>query len=71
LDPIVYRCGDCELDPANLVNNVADKAPPLAVGGDCGSIYCNGNTFGGTYPALGRYLFAQITAQPGRAPAPQ
>jgi outer membrane receptor protein involved in Fe transport len=52
------------------VNNVADKAPPLVVGGDCGSIYCNGNTFGGTYRSLGRYLFAQITAQLGREPAP-
>ena len=52
------------------VNNVADKAPPLVVGGDCGSIHCNGNTFGGTYRSLGRYLFAQITAQLGREPAP-
>ena len=52
------------------VNNVADKAPPLAVGGDCGSIYCNGNTFGGTYRSLGRYLFAQVTAQLGSGSAP-
>jgi iron complex outermembrane recepter protein len=52
------------------VNNVSDKSPPLVVGGDCGSIFCNGNTFGGTYRSLGRYLFAQFTAQLGRAPAP-
>lgn len=47
------------------VNNIADKAPPLVVGGDCGSIFCNGNTFGGTYRALGRYLFAQVSVQLG------
>jgi iron complex outermembrane receptor protein len=52
------------------VNNIADKAPPLVVGGDCGSIFCNGNTFGGTYRALGRYLFAQVSVQLGRRPAP-
>src|ERR1700689_4646894 len=52
------------------VNNVLDKAPPLlASGADCDEIYCNGNTLGGTYRSLGRYLFAQITANLGRAAA--
>lgn len=50
------------------VNNVLDKAPPLLVTGtDCDEVYCNGNTFGGTYRSLGRYLFARITAQFGGA----
>jgi iron complex outermembrane recepter protein len=50
------------------VNNLLDKAPPLVVGGDCstsspGGANCNGNTFPGVYDAMGRYLFAHITAQ--------
>jgi iron complex outermembrane recepter protein len=45
------------------INNIADKAPPLVVGGDCNGALCNGNTFPGVYSAMGRYLFAQITAQ--------
>ncbi|HSY44884.1 MAG TPA: TonB-dependent receptor [Steroidobacteraceae bacterium] len=53
------------------VNNLFDKAPPLIVGGDCstgsgfagGGANCNGNTYPGVYDALGRYLFATITAQ--------
>jgi iron complex outermembrane recepter protein len=50
------------------VNNIADKAPPLVVGADCAGAgpvagLCNGNTFPGVYSAMGRYLFAQITAQ--------
>jgi outer membrane receptor protein involved in Fe transport len=52
-------------------NNITDKAPPLVTGGDCstgsGSVAaganCNGNTFPGLYDALGRYVFAQVTAQ--------
>jgi outer membrane receptor protein involved in Fe transport len=52
------------------VNNVFDKVPPLlASGADCDEIYCNGNTLGGTYRSVGRYLFAQITANLGRATA--
>ena len=48
------------------VNNVLDKAPPLLVtGADCDGTYCNGNTLGGTYRSLGRYLFARVTAQLG------
>jgi iron complex outermembrane recepter protein len=50
------------------VNNVADKDPPLVVGSDCSTsspagANCNGNTFPGVYDAMGRYLFATITAQ--------
>lgn len=50
------------------VNNIFDKAPPLVVGGDCSTsspagANCNGNTFPGVYDAMGRYLFAHITAQ--------
>jgi iron complex outermembrane recepter protein len=50
------------------VNNIADKDPPLVVAGDCSTsspsgANCNGNTFPGVYDAMGRYLFAHITAQ--------
>jgi iron complex outermembrane recepter protein len=50
------------------VNNLFDKAPPLVTGGDCstsspGGANCNGNTFPGVYDAMGRYLFAHVTAQ--------
>ncbi len=37
------------------VQNVTDKAPPLSNPGP--SIYGNGNTFPGTYDALGRYIY--------------
>ncbi|HEX5182864.1 MAG TPA: TonB-dependent receptor [Allosphingosinicella sp.] len=50
------------------VNNLLDKAPPIigsngssAVINACPGIYCNGNTFPGTYDALGRYVFAGVT----------
>ena len=50
------------------VNNIADKSPPVVVGVDCSTsspagANCNGNTFPGVYDALGRYLFATVTAQ--------
>jgi iron complex outermembrane receptor protein len=56
------------------VNNVLDKDPPIIASGgggfasDCPTITtlgssCNGNTFPGSYDALGRFLFARITAQ--------
>jgi iron complex outermembrane recepter protein len=50
------------------VNNVADKNPPLVVGSDCttsspAGANCNGNTFPGYYDAMGRYLFAHLSAQ--------
>jgi iron complex outermembrane receptor protein len=56
------------------VNNALDKDPPIinSSGGgfasDCPTITtlgssCNGNTFPGTYDALGRFFFARLTAQ--------
>jgi iron complex outermembrane recepter protein len=50
------------------VNNITDKVPPLIIGADCSTsspagANCNGNTFPGVYDAMGRYLFAHITAQ--------
>jgi iron complex outermembrane receptor protein len=56
------------------VNNALDKDPPIinSSGGgfasSCPTITplgssCNGNTFPGTYDALGRFFFARLTAQ--------
>ncbi len=50
------------------VNNIADKDPPIVVGSDCSTsspagANCNGNTFPGVYDAMGRYLFATVSAQ--------
>jgi iron complex outermembrane recepter protein len=52
------------------VNNLFDKNPPLFIGTDCPVIStgpsgsdCNGNTFAGTYDALGRYIFVHLSAQ--------
>jgi len=50
------------------INNIADKVPPIVAGADCSTsspagANCNGNTFPGVYDALGRYLFASITAK--------
>jgi len=50
------------------INNLFDKDPPIVIGGDCSTgspagANCNGNTFPGFYDAMGRYLFAHITAQ--------
>ena len=56
------------------VNNIADKDPPIIAtngggfGNDCPTITpngssCNGNTWPGTYDAMGRYIFAHVTAQ--------
>jgi outer membrane receptor protein involved in Fe transport len=58
------------------VNNALDKDPPIVAsrapgspyGSDCPAITplqssCNGNTFPGTYDALGRFFFARVTAQ--------
>jgi iron complex outermembrane recepter protein len=50
------------------VNNIFDKDPPLVTLADCSTASpaganCNGNTFPGVYDAMGRYLFAHITAQ--------
>ena len=49
------------------VNNLLDRHPPLVTSGSgafgrsaCGGL-CNGNTYPGTYDALGRYLYTGIT----------
>ena len=50
------------------VNNIFDKAPPLVTSGSgafgasaCPTGPCNGNTWVGTYDALGRYIYAGVT----------
>jgi outer membrane receptor protein involved in Fe transport len=51
------------------VNNVFDKNPPLVTGGSgslsgsnlCPAGPCNGNTYPGTYDALGRFVYAGAT----------
>jgi iron complex outermembrane recepter protein len=51
------------------VNNVFDKNPPLVTGGSgslagsnlCPAGPCNGNTYPGTWDALGRYVYAGAT----------
>ncbi len=47
------------------VNNIFDRDPPLVTSGPtgnaCASVYCNGNTYPGTYDSLGRYLYSSIT----------
>ena len=45
------------------VNNIFDKNPPLFsnANGACAVATCNGNTYGGTYDALGRFLFVGAT----------
>jgi iron complex outermembrane receptor protein len=56
------------------VNNITDKDPPIinsnggGFGSNCPTITtngssCNGNTFPGSYDAMGRFLFAHVTAQ--------
>ncbi len=48
------------------INNLLDKNPPLVLNGtftDCPNLGCNGNTFPGVYDALGRYVYAHLTAQ--------
>ena len=43
------------------VNNLFDKAPPIAGGAAGPSIAGNGNTFPGLYDALGRYWFVGVS----------
>jgi outer membrane receptor protein involved in Fe transport len=51
------------------VNNLLDKSPPLVQGGSavlsgsnlCPAGPCNGNTYPGTWDALGRYIYAGVT----------
>jgi iron complex outermembrane recepter protein len=44
-------------------NNLLDKAPPLIGATDLPGTTGNGNTFPGYYDSLGRFLFAELTAQ--------
>jgi iron complex outermembrane recepter protein len=45
------------------VNNIADKNPPVVLGGTfgCNANNCNDNTWVGTYDTLGRFLYAHVT----------
>jgi iron complex outermembrane recepter protein len=50
------------------VNNILDREPPLVTSGSpalgfspCPTGPCNGNTWPGTYDALGRYIFTGVT----------
>jgi iron complex outermembrane receptor protein len=50
------------------VNNLLDKEPPLVTSGSgafgasaCAGVACNGNTYPGTYDALGRYIYTGVT----------
>lgn len=50
------------------VNNLLDKEPPLVTSGSgafgasaCAGTVCNGNTYPGTYDALGRYIYTGVT----------
>jgi len=49
------------------MDNILDKEPPIisANGGAsaCQAVFCNGNTYPGTYDALGRYIYAGITLE--------
>jgi outer membrane receptor protein involved in Fe transport len=72
------------LDAVNLragVNNIFDKQPPMVTSGNankdgsnlCPTGPCNGNTYPGTYDALGRYIYlaATVTFKPRHtAPLP-
>ena len=45
------------------VNNILDNDPPLftSAAGSCPAGPCNGNTYPGTWDALGRYVYAGVT----------
>jgi outer membrane receptor protein involved in Fe transport len=45
------------------VNNIFDKNPPIFTSGNgaCAVATCNGNTYGGTYDTLGRFIFTGAT----------
>lgn len=52
------------------VNNLLDREPPLVTSGSgafgasgCGSTVCNGNTYPGTYDALGRFIYTGVTLE--------
>lgn len=44
------------------VNNLFDKRPPIVGADECPTGACNGNVYAQSYDALGRYMFAGITA---------
>jgi len=44
------------------VNNVTDKDPPVLPTTGLSSAFFNGNTYPQVYDYLGRYLFANLTA---------
>ncbi|MFC3579824.1 TonB-dependent receptor domain-containing protein [Sphingomonas hylomeconis] len=44
-------------------NNLLDKQPPLTGSQSCPAGPCNGNTFPGTYDAIGRYIYAGVTLE--------
>ena len=51
-------------------NNLFDKDPPLLSSGGadygasgCAPVVCNGNTYPGTYDALGRYIYTGVTLE--------
>jgi iron complex outermembrane receptor protein len=54
VDKLTFRVG---------VNNVFDKDPPIIGGSNLPGVAGNGNTFPQVYDALGRFIFAQLTAQ--------
>jgi len=48
------------------INNLTDKNPPLVLNGtysDCPNTTCNDNSWAGTYDALGRYIYAHVSAK--------
>lgn len=52
------------------VNNLLDREPPLVTSGSgafgasaCASTLCNGNTYPGTYDALGRFIYTGVTLE--------
>jgi outer membrane receptor protein involved in Fe transport len=56
------------LDAAHLragVNNLFDRSPPLIpnTNGACPSSSCAGNTYPGTWDAMGRFLYAGLTVE--------
>ncbi|WP_242528408.1 TonB-dependent receptor domain-containing protein [Novosphingobium sp. PY1] len=64
---LTYDIGD-HLQWRLGATNIFDKQPPLITNGSsnfgasaCASTVCNGNTYPGTYDALGRYVFTGVT----------
>jgi outer membrane receptor protein involved in Fe transport len=59
MDKFTWRLG---------VNNLLDKDPPLVTSGSanfgasaCSAVFCNGNTYPGTYDVLGRFIYTGVT----------